>query len=204
MNASSTSLIPTFNGTLDGYEQPLVNAYDLHEFLGVQTPLHIWIKRRINDHKFIENLDFLNLNKIVQVRNAFSTREVEQVEHHLTVDMAKELAMLENNERGRQARRYFIGIEKQSRAQFVQAMQLREALLKSNELWGTIMRYKTLGLNHVEIGRLLQTSATHVRTQVRQLEELGYLTPPPNLAQLQAAQRKGTTAKIAINPSAEV
>ena len=190
MNASSSSLIPTFNGKLDGYEQPLVNARDLHEFLQVETPFHKWIQRRIHDHNFAESLDFIGTDKFVRTVAGFmGSRDIAVQEYHLTVDMAKELAMLENNERGRQARRYFIGIEKQSRAQFVQAMQLREALLKSNEVWGAIMRYKTLGLNHTEIARLLQSSTSVVRKQVRQLEALGYLIPPHNLAQLQASQR---------------
>lgn len=199
---NTQSLIPTFNGNLDGYEQPLVNARELHAHLQVGTAFHKWIQRRIHDHKFVANLDFTATVKFAHSEGWFGEREV--TEYYLSIDMAKELCLLENNSKGREARRYFIGMEKVAREQYVQAMTLRAELLRQNTVWGDIMRYKTLGLNHAEIARLLGFSTPKVRAHVRQLEGLGYLTPPPNLAHMQALQRKGATAKQALTHSAEV
>ena len=188
---NSQSLIPTFNGKLDGYEQPLVNARELHTYLQVGTAFHKWIQRRIHDHKFVTNLDFIVT--VTNDRNWMGPREVN--DYHLSIDMAKELCLLENNPKGREARRYFIGMEKIAREQYVQAMVLREELLRQNDTWGRILRYKTLRLNHTEIARLLGLSPSVIRWHVRRLEQLGYIAPPPDLARKQEQQRKGERTK---------
>ncbi len=109
MNMSTTTaLIPVFNGELDGRSQPLCNAQDLHRFLEVQTRFNDWIGRRIDLYGFVEDEDFYSvLSKSEGGRPA--------IEYHITLDMAKELAMVENNEQGRQVRRYFITMERQAR-----------------------------------------------------------------------------------------
>jgi len=81
-----------------------VNARDLHAFLEVKRHFSIWIKNRIEKFGFIENQDF-TINKIV-------IRKATQFDFYISLDMAKELSMLERNEKGRQARRYFIQCEK--------------------------------------------------------------------------------------------
>lgn len=105
--AASGDLIPTFNGILDGIEQPLVDARTLHAFLEVGRDFSNWIKARIFDYDFVENQDYvLTLAKKGERQNVIVH------EYHLTLDMAKELAMVERSERGRQVRRYFIALEK--------------------------------------------------------------------------------------------
>lgn len=105
---STTQLIPVFNGELDGRAQQLCNAQDLHSFLDVQTRFNDWIARRIEQYGFIEGEDFYSfLSKSEGGRPA--------TEYHLTLDMAKELAMVENNDQGRQVRRYFIAMERAAR-----------------------------------------------------------------------------------------
>lgn len=85
-----------------------VNARDLHEFLGVQTAFKDWIARRIQDFGFVEELDFCsNLSE--------SSGGRPSKEYFLTLDMAKELSMVERNEKGKLARQYFIECEKQLR-----------------------------------------------------------------------------------------
>ena len=84
-----------------------------------------WIKHRINQYGFVENNDFVLLHKIVdQVSGA-----KHMTEYHLTIDMAKELSMVERNEKGKQARQYFIECERRLRAPV--AMTLEEQLVKS-------------------------------------------------------------------------
>ncbi|WP_283785685.1 antA/AntB antirepressor family protein, partial [Campylobacter jejuni] len=63
-----------------------------------------WIKNRINQYDFIENQDY-----IIEL---VYTKGRPRKEYYVTLDMAKELCMVENNEKGRQARRYFIECEK--------------------------------------------------------------------------------------------
>ncbi|WP_315807511.1 antA/AntB antirepressor family protein [Pseudomonas sp. C9-3] len=99
-------LIPVFNGEIDGRPQQLCNAQDLHQFLEVQTRFNDWMARRIEQYGFVQGEDFYSvLSKSDGGRPA--------TEYHLTLDMAKELAMVENNEQGRQVRRYFIALERQ-------------------------------------------------------------------------------------------
>ena len=85
-----------------------VNARELHEFLEVSTAFKDWVSRRIKDYDFIENSDFFSfLNE--------SSGGRPSKEYYITLDMAKELAMVERNDKGREARRYFIECEKKLR-----------------------------------------------------------------------------------------
>ena len=70
-----------------------------------------WIKQRIDKYKILENQDFVKLNNFVMVGNL----KRPQIDYYLTIDMAKELCMVENNETGRKIRRYFIEVEKRYR-----------------------------------------------------------------------------------------
>lgn len=85
-----------------------VNARELHMFLDSKQDFSNWIKGRINKFQFVENQDFILLDKIIEQTGQGGHNKIE---YAITIDMAKELAMVENNEKGRQARRYFIEIE---------------------------------------------------------------------------------------------
>lgn len=85
-----------------------VNARELHRFLGVGKDFSSWIKDRIIKYQFIENQDFEVFTDFGENPNGGRP----QIEYALSIDMAKELSMVENNERGRMARRYFIECEK--------------------------------------------------------------------------------------------
>lgn len=104
----------------------VVNARDLHTFLEVGKDFSNWFKGRIRKYGFIENVDFaricydINGNIISLAKNGESDSQaferIYRVEYALTLDCAKELSMVQNNERGRQARLYFIETEKNYRA----------------------------------------------------------------------------------------
>ena len=101
-------LIPVFNGALGERQQQLCDARDLHSYLSVGRDFSTWIKDRIEQYGFVEGEDFSPfLGK--------STGGRPGMEYHLTLDMAKELAMVENNDQGRQVRRYFIAMEREAR-----------------------------------------------------------------------------------------
>lgn len=92
-----------------------VNARELHAFLDVQTRYNDWIKNRIEQYGFCEGTDFLTLTENL-VSGGF------QKTHHIAIDMAKELAMVERNEKGRQARQYFIECERRLKQQTTPVM----------------------------------------------------------------------------------
>lgn len=84
-----------------------VNARELHGFLESKQEFANWIKNRIKQYGFVENQDFEVFDNFV--RNPQGGRPA--VEYALSIDMAKELSMVENNEKGRIARKYFIACE---------------------------------------------------------------------------------------------
>lgn len=90
--------------------QKLVSARELHEFLESKRDFSNWIKNRIDKYGFVYGQDFTSFNKIVERENGAAVR----IEYALTIDMAKELSMVENNDRGKEARRYFIQKEKEA------------------------------------------------------------------------------------------
>ncbi|MGJ8522277.1 hypothetical protein R84981_000962 [Carnimonas sp. R-84981] len=104
--SAGDQLVSVFSGQLSGQSVQLCDARELHGFLGVGRDFTNWIKNRIKSYGFIEDLDFSPvLAKSSGGRNP--------IDYHITLDMAKELAMVEKTSRGREARRYFIACERQ-------------------------------------------------------------------------------------------
>lgn len=86
-----------------------VSARELYEFLDVKTRYNDWFSRMC-EYGFNENLDY---RAITQKRVTAQGNETKFTDHEITLDMAKEIAMLQRNEKGKQARQYFIEVEKQ-------------------------------------------------------------------------------------------
>ena len=86
----------------------VVSARELHNFLECKRDFSNWIKDRIEKYGFIENQDFEVFNNFGENPNGGRPLK----EYALTIDTAKEIAMVEGNEKGKQARRYFIECEK--------------------------------------------------------------------------------------------
>lgn len=99
-----SALIP-INQTDDG--QQAVSGRALHEFLEVSEKYTDWFKR-MEDYGFTEGEDFVR-------DSGRSTGGRPRQDHIVTLDMAKELSMIQRTERGRQARRYFIECEKKAK-----------------------------------------------------------------------------------------
>lgn len=85
-----------------------VSARMLHTFLENKRNFTDWINQRINQYGFVENQDFEVFHKFVKNPNGGRPQD----EYAISVEMAKELSMVENNERGKMARQYFIRCEK--------------------------------------------------------------------------------------------
>lgn len=92
-------------------DRPAVSARDLHDFLEVKTAYKDWFPRMC-EYGFTESEDF-NPLKIERVQNEGERMVARTVDDAvLTIDMAKELCMIQRNEKGKQARQYFLQIEK--------------------------------------------------------------------------------------------
>lgn len=104
-----------------------VNARELHEKLGNKKQFANWIQLRIEQYGFVENQDFQVFNQKVKNSNGGRSRK----EYALSLDMAKELCMVESNDAGRRIRKYFIEVEKKARTQnpFAIPQTYSEALL---------------------------------------------------------------------------
>lgn len=105
-------MIPVIGSRIGDTEVQTVNARDLHTFLEVGKDFSTWIADRIRQYNFEENQDFVIFPEIGEK----SGRGRPAKEYALTLDMAKELAMVERNERGKQARAYFIECERRLKA----------------------------------------------------------------------------------------
>ncbi len=115
---------------------PTVDARELHAFLEVGKDFSTWLRDRVAQYDFVENQDFAFFpqNGGKQTERGRPTKD-----YALTLDMAKELAMVERNWRGRQARKYFIECERRLREQrpaldLFDPLRLTEVALQLTEL----------------------------------------------------------------------
>ena len=105
---TNSNLIPVFSGLIQNQQVQLCNARSLHAFLESKQQYSHWIQDRINEYGFIQDEDYF----VITERTNGRPRK----EYHITLDMGKELGMVERNERGRQIRQYFIRCERTLKA----------------------------------------------------------------------------------------
>nr|DAE88709.1 MAG TPA: antirepressor protein [Caudoviricetes sp.] len=89
--------------------EQVINGRMLYKFLQIKTPYTMWINRMLG-YGFIENIDYVTDNKNVS-RTDGAIMPQKEINHILKLNMAKELCMLARNERGKEARQYFIKCE---------------------------------------------------------------------------------------------
>lgn len=143
--------------------QRAVSARELHQFLEVGRDFSNWIKDRIEDYGFVENQDFVVFAKFGE--NSNGGRPLK--EYAISIDMAKELSMVERNEKGKLARLYFIEMEKKAKEPQANAIGYQKPLIleyptesyreqakeKQRELMNIIRRY----LKHGDITEVART-----------------------------------------------
>lgn len=130
------SVVPVSETSINGKLQQTVSAKQLHAFLNIGRDFSNWIKGRIEQYGFTLNDDFLlsdyspklgnnNLNELTPNLAKNTRRGRPEKDYILTIGTAKELAMIENNEKGREIRKYFIRCEEQLK-QIAPAIQKKE------------------------------------------------------------------------------
>ena len=104
--------------TMNSNTVDTVSARELHTFLESKQQFATWIKNRISEYDFVENQDFVCVSQKNETQRADGQIGVSvSNEYYITLDMAKELAMVERNIKGKQARKYFIECEKKLKEQ---------------------------------------------------------------------------------------
>ncbi|MCP4668095.1 MAG: phage antirepressor Ant, partial [Deltaproteobacteria bacterium] len=101
-------LIKVQKREINGENINSVDARELHEFLESRQEYTSWIKNRISKYDFAQGIDFTSFDNSIKRETGSTTR----TEYIVSIDMAKELSMVEKNEKGKQARKYFIECEK--------------------------------------------------------------------------------------------
>ena len=89
-------------------ERPTVSGRELHQFLGIETPYKQWFDRML-EYGFSEGESYCTI--LCNRSDGLPGKPL--TDHQLTVPMAKELCMIQRNERGKQARQYFLAVEEQ-------------------------------------------------------------------------------------------
>lgn len=157
-------LIPIGKTKLNGAEINSVNARDLHEVLESETKFADWIKRRLDETDAVENVDYICFSQRKETqRNDGQKGITTTIEYILTIDIAKEISMLERNEIGKKVRRYFIEVEKAYKAQFAIPKNLSEALrLAADQAEQTeaLEAQRIASLPYVTYAKAVEASAT--------------------------------------------
>ena len=124
VQGGAQQLVRVFSGLIGGVSAQVVDGRELHSFLKNGKQFADWIKHRISQYGFEENQDFVSFSPKSEKHAAIASPRSEakrgghnRVDYHFTLDMAKELSMVENNEKGRMARRYFIDMERKALSQ---------------------------------------------------------------------------------------
>ena len=128
--------------------RPTVLGRDLHELLEVQTPYHKWFPR-MAEYGFIESVDYMTMDKNVLRSDGVEMPQT-QKDHQLTIEMAKELSMLQRTEKGKQARQYFIQLEKDWNSPekiMARALQIANQEIKSLRITNAVQEQQIAELN---------------------------------------------------------
>jgi anti-repressor protein len=104
-----SALVPIEQREVGGELIQTVDARELHSFLEVGKAFGAWVTERIEQYGFQFGRDFEVFSE--SGNNPQGGRPTKH--YHLSLDMAKELSMVERNARGKQARQYFIDCERQ-------------------------------------------------------------------------------------------
>ena len=107
-----SEMIPILKQTIGNENVHCVNARELWQKLGSKQDFSTWVKKRIADTQAIEGVDFIVSKSIPQKNGIAKGGDLRSIDYFISIDIAKEFAMLERNAIGQAIRRYFIECER--------------------------------------------------------------------------------------------
>ena len=158
--------------TIGNEQVNAVNARDLHAELENKYHFSDWIKSRIEKYGFIEGIDYISKSEISDHSPAVVSKE-----YYISLDMAKELSMVQNNDKGRQARKYFIEVEKQSKAKpkVLTMLDYAHALIESQGKLDEAIKTKAY-ISDKKTASAMGTASAAVKKAKKLQEELREVT----------------------------
>ena len=157
--------------TIGNEQVNAVSARELHAELFVKDHFRTWVKRRIEKYEFIEGVDYVSKSEISDL----GTKPLN--EYYISLDMAKELSMVQNNDKGRQARKYFIEVEKQSKAKpkVLTMLDYAHALIESQGKLDEAIKTKAY-ISDKKTASAMGTASAAVKKAKKLQEELREVT----------------------------
>lgn len=148
-------------------DEQYVSGRDLHMFLDINTRYNDWFKRMC-EYGFIENVDYI---AITQKRVTAQGNEIKQTDHNLSIEMAKQLCMLARNEKGREAREYFIEVEKEWNSPekvMSRALKIANNVINEQKVLIACQEQQIAEFKPVKdyVDRILSTKSTMTITQI--------------------------------------
>ena len=176
-----------------------LSARELHEFLGIKTKYKDWFPRMVA-YGFDENVDYRTM---AQKRATAQGNETTYNDHEITLDMAKEIAMIQRSEKGKQVRQYFLELERKwnspeavmNRALEYSRKQV-QALLQTNEKLELENKMKDQQLNELKpkadyYDQILQSKSLVLISQIAKDYGLGAPTMNKKLHELGVQYKQG-------------
>lgn len=176
-----------------------LSARELHEFLGIETQYTKWFQR-MSKYGFDENMDYRTIS---QKRLTAQGNETTFIDHEITLDMAKEIAMIQRSEKGKQIRQYFLELERKwnspeavmNRALEYSRKQV-QALLQTNEKLELENKMKDQQLNELKpkadyYDQILQSKSLVLISQIAKDYGLGAPTMNKKLHELGVQYKQG-------------
>ena len=184
-----------------------LSARDLHKELQATERFSSWFKR-FSDYGFEESTDYTSVKNLTEVQNNGGVQMRELQDYQITIDMAKEIAMLQRNEKGKEIRRKLIELEKawnspekvMARALIMSQKEIENLKIENNE-----MKPKALFADAVsasqssilvgDLAKLLKQNGVNIGANrlFSELREQGYLI-----------KRKGTDWNMPTQKSMEM
>lgn len=126
-----------------------VNARDLHKQLNNGWKFTDWIENRINSYQLIKEIDYFTVSRKYETVKNSSLQPKKTLDYNLTLDCAKQLAMVERTDIGALVRRYFIIIEKAFKNRTNWNQNRKNTLINCKELRGALITKREELLNGV-------------------------------------------------------
>ncbi|WP_034689052.1 antA/AntB antirepressor family protein [Enterococcus mundtii] len=152
--------------TTNENDEQLVSGRELHEFLEVETPYRKWFPR-MTEYGFEQGIDYTP-DIFVHPKN-----KQETIDHAMKLDMAKEISMIQRSEKGKQARRYFIQVEKVYKQKQLDTSKLSPELQMFQGIFNAVAKQeletKRLATQMENITEIVALNTTDWRSDCRAL-----------------------------------